>query len=750
MQDSSYICNTFYGYIQIMDINEIQTIYRQIEEKFESNELKTVINLLIKLLQKVPDERLSQQLEACNINYRYLLQYAVTGNEDPTRDSILNKLRNTLAQIADQAYEGAMNRYASSLYYTEQRMQKALEASTWTETVQTFRTHTSQFELAEESEKGNIPVDLQQKHEQLMAQLFYKAWLFPCRETDSLRELLVSGPEETADLLVSALYLRLLQRFEETGFELLLDAYTLRTDAVRWKALCDLAVITYRYEKKIMSQSRLIQRIMLLQETDQFNEALKAIILQFIMSQETESIGKKMRDEIIPEMMKFKPAQGHFNPEELFEEMNGNENDPKWSNFSKFSEKMQEINELQMKGADTMMASFAPFKQHAFFGKIHNWFLPFMPSYSLLQPLRQEEAQSGYSILKMLARSSFICDSDRYSFCLSLLQIPGNYQNMLRESIKANSEQLKLLEESGHEQPVQNNQEAFRTVVRLHIQNRYRFHKLHPRRGEFPDIFNQALELHRSALLFPLIDHEVQLDIEASYLQQKYYDKALEILLQQPNGGITEHDAQIYQQIGYCRQMTGDYDKALTAYLAAHTISERHLWTLRRIAECYFQLGRYNDSLSFLLLAEQQKPDNLSIEINKGNCQMKLKAYEEALKSYFKVEFLNPQKGERIWRPIAWCCFMCGKYDEAARYYEKIIQKGGDRQDYLNAGHVQWVTQHTQEALDFYQKSIRCEGSDIETVIELIKHDQAVLTEKGILPEDLFFMTEYLRYQEEL
>lgn len=55
-----------------------------------------------------------------------------------------------------------------------------------------------------------------------------------------------------------------------------------------------------------------------------------------------------------------------------------------------------------------------------------------------------------------------------------------------------------------------------------------------------------------------------------------------------------------------------------------------------------------------------------------GQCLAAQKEYAEAIKLFFKVEFLesHPEKARRA---IGWCYFMSGKYEEAIRMYEKLL-----------------------------------------------------------------------------
>ena len=77
--------------------------------------------------------------------------------------------------------------------------------------------------------------------------------------------------------------------------------------------------------------------------------------------------------------------------------------------------------------------------------------------------------------------------------------------------------------------------------------------------------------------------------------------------------------------------MSGEYDKALDAYLKAEMIYPDSLWTLRRIASCYRTLKKPEAALEYYLRIEQMKPDNLSIEMNIGHCYFEQENYDEIL-----------------------------------------------------------------------------------------------------------------------
>jgi tetratricopeptide (TPR) repeat protein len=83
-----------------------------------------------------------------------------------------------------------------------------------------------------------------------------------------------------------------------------------------------------------------------------------------------------------------------------------------------------------------------------------------------------------------------------------------------------------------------------------------------------------------------------------------------------------------------------------------------------------------------------------------------LKEYEEALKNYFKVEWID-DTNTRVWRSIAWCSFLSHKFDVSQRYYQKVIEDKPSSHDFMNAGHVELALNNVKGAIKYYSESIK-------------------------------------------
>ena len=116
-----------------------------------------------------------------------------------------------------------------------------------------------------------------------------------------------------------------------------------------------------------------------------------------------------------------------------------------------------------------------------------------------------------------------------------------------------------------------------------------------------------------------------------------------------------------------------------------------------------------------------------------------------ALKCFFKVDYLD-SKSHKAWRPIAWCSFLTGKYDQARNYYKKILDNQPNAQDLLNAGHTEWALQNIKGALSFYQQAVQMENGNFLKFQEQFSQDVADLLIAGIEETEVALMLDQLRY----
>ena len=470
---------------------------------------------------------------------------------------------------------------------------------------------------------------------------------------------------------------------------------------------------------------------------------MENIIKQLIQSKETEEITRKLQEEILPEVAKISPhLRNKMDLDNLLGENMQDDKNPDWKDMFDevpgLTKKMEEFSNLQMEGADVFMSTFSQLKTFPFFSKFLNWLYPFSVKHPDLRSIADQD--SNKSFVKAISNTSFLCNSDKYSFLFSISQIPDSYKSMMAAAIEAEAAQV---EEIQKDEAFVSPDKKSAYISNQYIQDLYRLFKLHPRKNELADVFKWKLEFFNKSFFRALIeDSQVWRNIGAYYFLKGHYHPALqifkELLIENP-------EIELFQKAGYCYQKIGNYKNALTYYHKAELIQSRNLWTLRKIAQCYRALKQSEKALEYYQQAEIIQPDNMAMQLSIGNCYFELGNYDEALKRYFKIEYLDPNN-IRGWRPIAWVSFLTGKMDQASKYYKKILESAPNAHDRINAGHLEWCLGNRKKALALYLSSIKEGGITIEKFLEIFNEDKLILLKNKIDKDDIPIMLDRLRY----
>ncbi|MGM9760749.1 MAG: CDC27 family protein [Parabacteroides sp.] len=719
-----------------MTLQEIDKSYRRIIGSLETKELKAAFDHLQGLMAGARDYAFQDKLDRLQETYQNMLRYRISGIKDPMEEAIYRDLQTSAYLLADQLRDRLFTRLSSLSYYNRKRNRKESQS------MQMDAFHKAYLSNGREGSR------LTEEQEKLIRQLFEEIWisgLLTADQTEGIKSMLHDRQLHVSVgcQLVSALLLGLQQQFDEAKLLLLLEAADTSVEEIRVRAMVVLLLILYRYRKRIALYPQIHHRLSALAESQpDFIPLLRDITLQFIMARETEKITRKLQDEIIPEMMKINPTLSQkLNLNDLLHDQTlGDEMNPEWKEQltrGKLGKKMTELSELQLEGADVMHSTFTHLKSFPFFQEISHWFFPFTTEHPDLQ---MKESSDVHRLLDSITHSPLLCDSDKYSLCFSMLQMPQSFRNMMIEQYGANTSQL--VQELKETPLSAERQRHF--LLRQYVEDLYRFYKLYPEHLNFDDPFSYPLDFHNLPILQPYMsDRESLTTVAESYLKKNHFADALPIFVRLVE--CESDNALLYQKIGYCKQMDNDLAGALEAYKQSDLIQPNSKWVLRRMAACYRTLKQPEMALEYYRRYEKLNPDDLSIQISMGHCYLELKDYNEALRYFFKVDYLD-SRSDKAWRPIAWCSFLTGKYDQARSYYKKILDRKPTAQDYLNAGHTEWVLQHLKEALHFYQQAVRAEEHDFRKFRELFDQDIPDLIAAGIEEEEIPLMLDQLHY----
>lgn len=741
-----------------MKIKEINKKYQEVCQSISTRKVKNALDILKDLVDESQLGDLKDRLQEVETTYENILRYTVEGVPDPEREKVYNRLLRSILKLADQTNEKIL--LNTSGWHTfslkkELVKEQKLTGKTVVEKIDDLSFKHQLDEVLSETRVLNTPRKSfeSQKYTEVISRIFIHIML-----ADEFKEAEKSLIQTLMDekkfywyersIFVSSVSLSLLRYFDIQKFKTLFQFFKLGEEEVWQRSFIGLILAFYKYNSRVSLYPELIDILNKLTETESIENEFEQVLIQLIRSGETESISKKIRDEIVPEMVKLAPRLtdkldlDKLIPEDFMEEKN-----PDWEKIFKESEglyeKIEEFSKLQMEGADVFMSAFSQLKQFSFFSEISNWFLPFIPDNPIIDDVfKFEDAEFDKQLfLSGLEKTGYMCNSDKYSFCLNVKLMPEAQKSMLLKMFQA---ELNSMDELEKENKIIESGKTSKIIYTQYIHDLYRFVKLYRFKDEFYDIFKTELDFHNTLLFRNLVkDDQLLGNIAEYYFQNEHFSRAIDIFLLLDD---YNEKPEIIEKIAYSYQILGDYNSALKYYSQAEIFNSNKEWLLKKIGLCYRSLQMSEKALKYYQRAESIDPENLFTQASIGHCYLDLKDYEKALKYYFKVEYLDP-KNKKVWRPLAWCCFVQGKFDHADKYYKLITEESPNYHDYLNMGHLEWCKGNKVKATEFYKKSIEQKGNNLEKFLESFEQDKDHLLNHGISSEDLPILLDHIQYQ---
>nr|MBD3622744.1 tetratricopeptide repeat protein [Sunxiuqinia sp.] len=738
-----------------MTDKELHRQYAGICSSLAERKLKPAFDQLMKLINENGMGALNDEWRELDQTYHYMLQYTVEGTRDPERQKVYRKLIVSAFELVDKVNEAIRYKYSSSIEYERKRgfeSQWISDFEMFLTELEAFYHHRELKALAENRSVGTSAIsEAASKHRQQMFRLFYHLWFrnrLNAEEIKFLKQFFASPAILSfyKSFIVTALILSQQRYFDDGKLSLLFDAYALEEASIAQRALVGLLINLYKYDSRLAYYPEITARLELLNEDPAFKRNLERIIVQLIRSKEAEKLQQRIRDELLPEMIKISPIlKDKLNLDSLMEEGLSEDKNPEWQEIFMDSpglmDKMEELSELQMEGADVFLGSFALLKSFPFFNELANWFIPFFAENPELAQVLDVSTEVNRMFVDTIANAPILCNSDKYSFSLSIHNLPKENREFMIQGLKAEMEQLREIEsDEGLTDPGRKAGD----ISNQYIQDLYRFYKLHPRKSDFEDVFNWRFDFHNQKTLGSILkeDENMLRNIAEYYFSKNYFEEASGIF-----GYLLtiKKDGELLQKIAFCHRKQGNFQKALVAYLEAELYEPNRLWNLKKIALCYRNLKQPAKALEYYTEAERLNADDLNNQLNVGHCLLELEQFDEALKCYFKVEYLAPGN-KKVWRPIGWCSFLTGKKEQAENYFLKLIQEQPSKHDLMNMGHVQWSMNKRKAALDYYKQSISKNGFSESEFMDVFEEDLPQLLRQGIDQDDVPIMLDQLRY----
>lgn len=717
-----------------MTDTELRNTVNEIKRFVTDGRLRDAFIYLRNLSERLMTWELTSSINSLEQSYRYMLDYAAKGIVDPGRDGMYRSISEKILTHADRLLRHGLRRESPTLYFNTLRYEGTKKDDTIKALLDTYSSldeHSSLFNLVAD---GSTAVDAERSRrakEDLEKRLFDRIWVsFPLHQesVDAIKGVITSDrySAEFVHLLVCAVALGELHYHDENRLLLLMEAYSsLPDNYVSMAALVGLLLGLYRHRDRDISE-KVMYRFETVKETKNWASDVKSVFMELIRTRDTERITKKMREEVIPQVLKLRPdISKKLNASEGIN-IGDLEENPEWQEMldkSGITDRLKELSELQEEGADVFMGAFSQLKTYPFFNDIINWFRIFSPSHSALGVNR---ADGNDKILDMVSLSPMLCDSDKYSFALSVSSLPEAQRKMMLSQLEAQSEQLAEIRLATEViMPLER-----KTAAKMFIQNIYRFFRLFRRKGEFFDPFTTDLNLTAVGCVADAVgDSETLGLVSEFYFKRHYWSDALGAFISL--SALVPPSAQLFQKIGYCYQKLGETSSALESYGQAELLNAENHWTLRRLAACHRMMGNLDKALSYYMRLSRFYPDDVALAMNLGHTFLEAGREKEAIEQYYKADYLD-SKSSRAWRPLAWCLLKTSDFKGARRYYEKILSTDPIAEDYLNMGHLSLAESSLKEAVNFYNLFIDQTGGNVDSFIEAFKSDADTLVKVGV------------------
>ncbi len=720
--------------------NQKKEIYRLIEQ----SRLNEAFDHITQFATETSAAQLKDELDQLRMSYSFMLQYLSRGILDPQRDQVLQRIVASLYSVTDRLTITAKESISPEVFYARRR---ELQNVQFNNIVEQWQAALHKVDLLssvpqEQQNKTAITQAIQEceRHE---TTAFNKLWSsYPTLPDDAtLASKIIQDdniPAHARCLMLSALFVGLMTLYDEAKLVTIARAYLASTNAeVQVRAIIYTVLTLYVYNSRLSRSTTVAQLVKEMTSCPHFANDMATLQFLLARSRNTDNITRRVREDLMPDIMNMSPdLMRKIRDKNAPLDISDLEANPEWQDMlenSGIARKMEEFNEMQMAGNDVFISTFSHLKSFPFFHTLSNWFLPYHPGHSVLQSTFNE----GADTLGTIITSAPLCNSDKYSFCLSMGSIPESQRQMMFNQVK--EQQAQLMELKSTELP--NDKKSRESIANRHLQDLYRFFKLFSRRREFTAVMDRDMDLTALEMLNEYTrDHTTVSIIAEFYFKNEFYEDAIKYYSLMLKGNDTV-DPIVFQKIGFSHQNLGNTREAMRFYKKFLLAHDNDVWTLKHMAACYRALKRPDKAVDYYKQADALQPNSVATTLSIANCLLESGNAVDALQYYYKADFL-PGAKHRAWRPIAWCSFITGNNDRALSYYDKILTEDKPTaQDHMNRGHVLLCSGNMSEAVKSYSTSLSLE-KNVQSFRDALFNDMPALCDKGISATDIALLAD--------
>ena len=709
-----------------MENNRLQDVYGHLLSRNLPNAMDAMENYLSTYLHETDRDR----LYAIRSDFQLMADYWKRGYKDPQVTALYeNLLRRMYALYVQVSLEQEV-RSSTNVVLVYERIQNSLKEQSVKELqtqLEGFVSDVAILELEPAHTRKDKEKIIYQDHHCLMRDWFDYLWLSPlwsAEQTEDMERLLLAPTIDSCDqqLLISGMTLSVVNHFDVSKLKVLINVYKQTGDeGVRQRALVGW-VLALGGKILPVLYPEVLSEIEAMLEDEAVCQELVELQQQIYLCQNAEKDHQTIQEEIMPELLN----NSHFRVtrngiEEMEEDSMEDILHPgaEEQRMEKLEENYRRMIDMQKQGSDIYFGGFSQMKRFPFFRDAINWFVPFYMEHPGIAEVTDKFASNRF--LKVMMNAGPFCNSDKYSFLLAFSQV---VERMPKDVLKMFENGEAVMEDA-----MGKDTQTPAYIRRSYLQDLYRFYRLFNYRSQFCNPFMMQYSLFFNNVIFSHTRLAPYFgEVVSSLMKLKRIDEAKAVL---NNTDESQRDLKFYLITGYIAQnYRGLFDsvKASVFFQKALALDPKNERALYGIAKQHFMENDYQTALDYYEQLLALQPDKRSYLLNHAVCLTKLLRYQDALKELYQLNYENPDD-RKVNKVLAWTLTCDGKYEQAIKIYQQLLDDPMQTEDLLNYGYCLWFSGNMSDAAECFNRYLKETGEQKNHIIET---ERDLIEEKGI------------------
>lgn len=436
---------------------------------------------------------------------------------------------------------------------------------------------------------------------------------------------------------------------------------------------------------------------------------------QIILCMETKKNEKTISNEILPSLLKNsqKLMEGKESDEEKLESLLHPDNEEK--QMEEIEASVDKIRNMQQNGADVFFSSFSHAKRFPFFYTLMNWFCPFYFEHP--QIAVKDFKDMPMSFMKKITVGHVFCNSDKYSFILSMAQVihilPKDLLNLMQ-----NGEASPAFEMMTDDDVV--------LIRRSYLGDLYRFFNLYTDKSNFKNPFSTDL----SACFFcnTLMEKLQESNYIKRVCRQLFRHHCFNALDNMLGRYAISDDLEWLKLLALNEKYKKNYKPSFEYFRKAAELAPDNKLLLSRTANAAFLAQRYNDACNyynqyFALCTDEDDTDEDEFQL--ALSEICICKFEDAMNRLYRLSYNHPEQVDYR-KAMIYGYMLEKKFPEALDIYKGIPDDKLGANDLLRKCITQWQCGKNEDAVgtlkQYVQISTETRNKVLDELFSQIEH----------------------------